>query len=137
MWPSRVPSSAPMPSAANSAFWRGMPSFSISMCASSATNEPSFSSASGLISASVMSLSRNRRARRASTGVARCSALPVTPAAAITCLAWKSENGSSVEKWPRPTWSGCSSATCSMSIPPMSLNSISGFFAVPSQTTPA
>ncbi len=67
----------------------------------------------------------------------RLSALPVTPAAAITCLAWKSETGSRFEKWPRPTWSGCSSATCSMSIPPMSLNSISGFLAVPSQTMPA
>ncbi len=70
-------------------------------------------------------------------GVRRLSALPVTPAAAITCLAWKSLTGSRFETWPRPTWSGCSSATCSMSMPPMSLNSISGFLAVPSQTTPA
>ena len=37
--------------------------------------------------------------------------------------------------WPRPTWSGWSSATSSMSMPPMSLNSISGCLAVPSQTT--
>ena len=46
-------------------------SFSMSMCASSATNEPSSSSASGLISASVMSLSTNSLARRVRIGVAR------------------------------------------------------------------
>ena len=37
----------------------------------------------------------------------------------------------------RPTWSGCSEATCSMSIPPMSLNSIIGRLARPSQSTAA
>ena len=107
------------------------------MWASSATKLPSSSCASGLISASVMSRSRNSRASRATIGVSRLSAVPVTPASAITCLAWKSEKGSRFEKWRRPTWSGCSSATCSMSIPPMSLKRISGRLAVPSQTTPA
>ena len=68
-------------------------------------------------------------------GVARLSSDPLTPVWAITCFAWKSEIGSRLEMWPRPTWSGCFSATSSMSIPPMSLNSISGRFAVPSQTT--
>ena len=69
--------------------------------------------------------------------MSRLSADPVTPTEAITCLAWKSENGSRFEKWPRPTWSGCFSATSSMSIPPMSENSIIGCLRVPSQTTPA
>ncbi len=67
--------------------------------------------------------------------MARFSCEPVTPVAATTCLASKSGIGIRLETWPRPTWSGCVSATSSMSIPPMSLNSISGFFAVPSQTT--
>ena len=44
------------------------------------------SSASGLISARVMSLSRKRRARRARIGVARLSCEPVTPVAAIDLL---------------------------------------------------
>ena len=48
-------SSSPTPSSVSSAFWRGRASFSMSMWASSATNEPSSSSPSGLISASVMS----------------------------------------------------------------------------------
>ena len=70
-------------------------------------------------------------------GVARLSCEPVTPVAAIVCLASKSGIGIRLVTWPRPTWSGCCSATSSMSMPPMSLNSISGRFAVPSQTTPA
>ena len=37
----------------------------------------------------------------------------------------------------RATWSGCCSATSSMSIPPMSENSITGRLRIPSQTTPA
>ena len=45
--------------------------------------------------------------------------------------------GPDVEKCRRATWSGCSSATCSMSIPPMSENSITGRLRIPSQTTPA
>ena len=80
-------SSSPTPSSASSAFWRGRASFSMSMWASTATNEPSSSSASGLISASVMSYSENSRARRAMIGVQRCSARPVTPVEAITSLA--------------------------------------------------
>ena len=59
------------------------------------------------------------------------------PDAATTSLARKSEMGWRFERWPRPTWSGCSSATCSMSIPPMSENSIIGRFARPSQSTAA
>ena len=51
---SRV-SSSEISSSFSSAFWRGRASFSISMWASSATKLPSSSSASGLISASVMS----------------------------------------------------------------------------------
>ena len=62
---------------------------------------------------------------------------PVTPTEAITCLACQSESGRMFEKWPRPTWSGCSSATCSMSMPPMSEKSITGCLRIPSQTTPA
>ena len=63
--------------------------------------------------------------------MARVSAEPVTPVWAITCFAWKSESGSRLERWPRPTWSGCDAATSSMSMPPMSLNSIIGRFARP------
>ena len=59
------------------------------------------------------------------------------PSEAITCLACQSENGLIVEKWPRATWSGCCSATSSMSIPPMSENSITGRLRSPSHTTPA
>ena len=84
-----------------------------------------------------MSQSRINWASRARIGVARFSSEPVTPVWAITCLAWKSEIGSRLERWPRPTWSGWRSATSSMSIPPMSLNSIIGRLRVPSQTTPA
>ena len=68
-------------------------------------------------------------------GVRRVSARPVTPVAAIVCLAWKSERGRRLEKCPRPTWSGWVSATSSMSMPPMSENSIIGCLRVPSQTT--
>ena len=67
----------------------------------------------------------------------RCSWRPVTPVWAITSFAWWSLKGSIVEKWPRPTCSGCCSATSSMSIPPMSENSITGCLRIPSQTTPA
>ena len=109
----------------------------MSMCASTATNVPSSSSASGLISASTMSCSRNSRASRARIGVRRFSALPVTPTEAITCLASKSENGRSVEKCARPTCSGWVSATSSMSIPPMSEKISTGRLRVPSQVTPA
>ena len=80
----------------------------MSMWASSATNEPSSSSPSGLISASVMSYSRNSRASLATIGVSRFKALPLTPSEAISCLASHSENGARVEKWRRATWSGCS-----------------------------
>ena len=67
----------------------------------------------------------------------RFSAEPVTPSEAMICLACQSLNGVRVEKWPRATWSGCSEATCSMSMPPMSENSITGRLRMPSQTTPA
>src|SRR5205807_572600 len=76
-------SSSPTPSSLSSAFCRGRPSFSMSMWASRATNDPSSSSPSGLISASVMSYWRNSRARRATIGVRRFSAEPVTPSEAI------------------------------------------------------
>ncbi len=127
-----------MPSSPRSSFFcRPTASFSISIWASRATKLPSVSSASGLISASVMSFSRKRRASLARIGVARFSCEPVTPVAAIVCFASKSGIGKRFDTWPRPTWSGWVSATSSMSIPPMSLNSISGRFAVPSQTTDA
>ncbi len=57
------------------------------MCASSATNEPSASRPSGLISASVMSFSTNTFARRVTIGTSLFSADPVTPVEAITSLA--------------------------------------------------
>ena len=107
------------------------------MCASSATNEPSCISASGLISASTMSLSTNSCASLRTIGVRRFSALPVTPVCAMHSFAWKSLSGRMFDRCTRPTWSGCSRATSSMSMPPMSLKRITGFFAVPSQTTPA
>ena len=61
----------------------------------------------------------------------------MTPTDAITSLALKSLKGRIVEKWRRPTWSGCSSATSSMSMPPMSEKTITGSLRIPSQTTPA
>ena len=67
----------------------------------------------------------------------RFSRLPVTPVWATTSFARKSGASIRFERWPRPTWSGCCSATSSMSIPPMSLNSITGRLRMPSQTTPA
>ncbi len=109
----------------------------MSMCASSATNVPSCISQSGLISASTMSLSTKSWASRRTIGVRRCSGLPVTPVCAMHSFATKSEIGMRLEMCARPTWSGCFSATSSMSMPPMSLKRITGFFAVPSQTTPA
>ena len=39
-------------------------------------------------------------------GVRRFSAEPVTPTEEITCLAWKSENGSRLEKC-RRLWKNC------------------------------
>ena len=70
-------------------------------------------------------------------GVMRVSARPLTPVEAITSLAMKSLNGWRVEKWRRPTLSGCSSATCSMSMPPTGEKIITGRLRRPSQTTPA
>ena len=130
-------SSEPIPSSSSNAVWRGFASFSISMWASRATKLPSARRASGLISASVMSQSRISRASRARMGVARLSSDPLTPVWAITRFAWKSEIGSRLEMWPRPTWSGWEAATSSMSIPPMSLNKSIGCLRVPSHTTPA
>ena len=67
----------------------------------------------------------------------RVRARPLTPVEATTSLAMKSLNGCSVEKWRRPTLSGCSSATCSMSMPPTGEKIITGRLRRPSQTTPA
>ena len=67
----------------------------------------------------------------------RVSWRPVTPVEAIVSLAMKSLTGWSVEKCRRPTLSGCSSATCSMSIPPTGEKIITGRLRSPSQTTPA
>ncbi len=92
----------------------------MSMWASTATNVPSASWASGLISASVMSYFTNSFASFERIGVSRLSSEPVIPIEAIASFALKSMCGRIVEKWPRPMWSGCSSATSSMSIPPMS-----------------
>jgi hypothetical protein len=58
----------------------------MSMWASTATNEPSASSASGLISASVMSYSRTA-GEAGEDRRQRVSARPVTPTEAMTCLA--------------------------------------------------
>ena len=69
-----------------------------------------------------MSYSRNSRASAARIGVSRFSSDPVMPSEATTSFARKSIRGRIVEKWPRPIRSGCVSATSSMSIPPMSLN---------------
>ena len=72
-------SSSPTPSSSSTRAWRGRASFSMSMWASSATNEPSSSSPSGLISASVMSRSTNSRASAVRIGTSRLSWRPVTP----------------------------------------------------------
>ena len=109
----------------------------MSMWASTATKVPSSSSASGLISASVMSYSENSRASRAMIGVSRCSALPVTPVEAMTSLASKSAGSRRLERCLRPTLSGWVSATSSMSIPPIGEKIITGRLRVPSHVTPA
>ena len=109
----------------------------MSMCASSATNEPSVSRPSGLISARVMSWRTNSSASLATIGVSRLSADPVTPTEAISSLAMYGLKGRVVGKWRRATRSGCSEATCSMSMPPTSEKIITGCLRVPSQTTPA
>ena len=70
-------------------------------------------------------------------GTSLFSAGPVTPLEAITSLAMNSLNGRMLEKCRRPTFSGCSSATCSMSMPPTGEKMITGCLRVPSQTTPA
>ncbi len=70
-------------------------------------------------------------------GTSLFNAEPVTPVEAITSLAWKSESGRMLEKCLRPTFSGCSSATCSMSMPPTGVKIITGCLRIPSQTTPA
>ncbi len=70
----------------------------MSMCASSATNEPSASLPSGLISASVRSLSTNSFASRVTIGTSLFRSLPVTPVEAMTSLASNSLNGSRFEK---------------------------------------
>ena len=93
--------------------------------------------ASGLISASVMSLSTNSLASLVRIGTSLFSAPPVTPVEAMTSLASKSPKGRMLEKCRRPTLSGCSSATCSMSMPPTGEKIITGCLRVPSQTTPA
>ena len=128
---SRVSSSA-TPSSFSSSFWRGRPSFSMSMCASTAMNEPSSSFTSGLISASVMSYFTKSLASLERIGVSWFRSEPVMPTDAITSLAMKSMWGRIVEKWPRPMWSGCCSATSSMSMPPMSEKTNVGFLAIPS-----
>ena len=104
----------------------------MSMCASTAMNEPSSSFTSGLISASVMSYLTKSCASFDRIGVSRFRSDPVMPTDATTSFAMKSMWGRIVEKWPRPMWSGCCSATSSMSMPPMSEKTNVGFFAIPS-----
>src|SRR4051794_38935086 len=125
-------SSSPTPRSLSSALWRPRASFSMSLWASSATNEPSASLPSGLISASVMSFSTNSLASRVTIGTRRLRSEPVTPVEATTSLASKSPKGRMLEKCRRPTLSGCSSATCSMSIPPTGEKMMTGRLAVPS-----
>ncbi len=84
-----------------------------------------------------MSFSTNSFARRVTIGTSLFSALPVTPVAAITSLASNSLSGRMLEKWRLPTFSGCSSATCSMSMPPTGEKIITGCLRMPSHTTPA
>ncbi len=84
-----------------------------------------------------MSCSTNSFARRVRIGVSLFSAEPLTPVEAIVSLAWKSLKGRMLEKCRRPTLSGCSSATCSMSMPPTGEKIITGCLRIPSQTTPA
>ena len=81
-------SSSPTPSSSAAPSGAARASFSMSMWASTATNVPSSSSASGLISASVMSCSTNSCASRARIGVEAVEREPVTPTEAMTCLAW-------------------------------------------------
>ncbi len=131
-------SSSPTPSSASSLRWRPRASFSMSMCASSATNEPSARRPSGLISASIMSFSTNSRARRVTIGTSLLSAEPVTPVEAITSLAWKSLNGQDVREVPRARPSRAAPrrpARCRCRR--RARRSSRAACAMPSQTTPA
>ncbi len=96
---------------------------------------PSSSRASGLISASVRSKSRKIFISSKTIGVSLFSSPPLTPVAAMASLAIRGVMGRMVENQVLETCSGCSSATCSMSIPPMSLNSSTGSLRRPSQVT--
>jgi hypothetical protein len=98
---------------------------------------PFSSFASGLISASVRSYSRKSCISWNTMGVSRTRSSPVTPTCATASFAMRSVSGSSVEKCVRERCSGCCSATSSMSMPPMSLNSSTGSLARPSHVTEA
>ncbi len=80
-----------------------------------------------------MSFSTKSFASRVTIGTSLFRSLPVTPVEAMTSLASKSLNGMRFEKCRRPTLSGCSSATCSMSMPPTGEKMMTGFLrgAVP------
>ncbi len=104
----------------------------MSMWQSNATNVPSSSWHSGLTSARVRPYCVKALARRDIASVSRTRSPPPMPRERINSLAWKSENGVSAEKLALTTCSGCSSATCSMSMPPMSLKIITGSLAMAS-----
>ena len=91
----------------------------------------------GLISASVRSCSTKARASAATMRLRALSAPLVTPTLETATFAWKSEKGRATEKCTRARCCGCCSATSSMSMPPMSLKTITGLFARVSQVTAA
>ena len=109
----------------------------MSMCASSATNEPSLSLPSGLISASVMSFSTNSFASRVTIGTSLLSADPVTPVEAMTSLAWKSLQRQDVREVPAPDLVGLLLGDLLDVDAADGLKIITGCLRIPSQTTPA
>ena len=87
-------SSSPMPSSRSSAACCGRTSASMSTCASSATNEPSSSFASGLISARVSPYCMKMRASGAAKRISAFRSPPGGFSCATSSLARNSENGS-------------------------------------------
>ena len=63
--------------------------------------------------------------------------MPVTPTEAMHLLGLEVANGQQVGEVAAADVVGVLSATSSMSMPPMSRNSITGCLRMPSQTTPA
>ena len=97
-WASRVPSSALDAEPCSTGFWRGM-RLVLHLHVRVERHEAAVLELRQRVDLGQRHVAiLEQAASRARIGVRRLSADPVTPAAAIACLAWKSENGSRFEK---------------------------------------